>query len=433
MTRQAKKEEIGRPEVIKWVTHRAANSAIVISFVLGYLLSLMGAWSLTPILFIAFTTVNGLCGVLLWWIYVRNNMSKRQLALSLIALSLLTFVSGMSTAVGLGFNWLLYFVAVGTYFTYLSIRTAAIASGLLYLALEINMFIANGWQGVFPGWAALLAGFCFVAAFCLSNRLLKREQERSQRLIRQQEASNCELEQAHHQLQAYASEVKALAVAGERTRLAREIHDTLGHYLTILSIQLKTIGKLQERDPDRAAVEVEEAERVVAQCLQEVRNAVAALRPMSIATLNIIEALAQLGNEFRVAAPDVELTLDQDISLPPLPAELQLAFYRAAQEALTNVHKHAHATKVLVRLRYEDELLELVVRDNGKGFSHDHGRQQTVGFGLIGLRERIVLLNGQVTYGPLEPYGYRVTVRMRVPQTNTDQPRFDLVKKEEVV
>jgi signal transduction histidine kinase len=115
--------------------------------------------------------------------------------------------------------------------------------------------------------------------------------------------------------------------------------------------------------------------------------------------------------------PDTELTLDLETTLPAHSAELQLALYRAAQEALTNVRKHARATNVLLRLRYENEHLELMIRDNGQGtMAATLLPQQSSGFGLIGLRERIELLGGQVTYGPAEPAGYRVTVRIHVPR-----------------
>ena len=78
------------------------------------------------------------------------------------------------------------------------------------------------------------------------------------------------------------------------------------------------------------------------------------------------------------------------------------------------MRKHAQSSKVLVRLRYEDELLELVVLDNGSGVSSSELAKQQGGFGLIGLRERIELLGGQVTYGPAEPAGYRVSVQIHV-------------------
>ena len=138
-----------------------------------------------------------------------------------------------------------------------------------------------------------------------------------------------------------------------------------------------------------------------------------------------------MGAEFRATNPEIELILDLETTLPLLSAELQLACYRAAQEALTNVRKHAHATKVLLRLRYEDETLELMVRDNGQSIPGTRASQQTGGFGLIGLRERIELLGGQVSYGPLEPSGYCVTVLIRLPHADPDP--IHLVEQGETV
>ena len=116
---------------------------------------------------------------------------------------------------------------------------------------------------------------------------------------------------------------------------------------------------------------------------------------------------------------------------------MQVALYRAVQEALTNVRKHAHASKVLVRLRYENELLELLVLDNGRGAStSDANSQPGGGFGLVGLRERIELLGGQVAYGPAEPAGYRVTVQVPVPSAATPAKMSEgatLAEKEDAV
>ena len=234
-----------------------------------------------------------------------------------------------------------------------------------------------------------------------------------------------EREEANRQLQKYANEVEELTVDRERTRMAREIHDTLGHYLTILSIQLETIGKLQERDPARAIVEVAEARRVAAQSMQEVRNAVAALRPSSIATLSLPEALTQLASEFRNTASDTELTLDLETQLPPLSPDVQLALYRAAQEALTNIRKHSHATKVLIRLRYEKNEIELVVLNNGESAIENERRPSGSGFGLVGLRERVELLGGHVTYGNQEAQGYRVAIH--IPLLHQDKDKEDAI------
>jgi signal transduction histidine kinase len=196
--------------------------------------------------------------------------------------------------------------------------------------------------------------------------------------------------------------------------MARDIHDTLGHYLTILGIQLETIAKLQERDPGSAAAEVAKARHVVAQSMQEVRNAVSAMRSTGPATLGLPSTLSQLAEEFRSVAGDTQVAVDLETNLPPLSTDLQLALYRSAQEALTNVRKHTNATKVLLRLRYEHETIELVVLDNGANVQTNGSEHDSGGFGLLGLKERIELLGGEATYGKADPTGYRVTVRVPV-------------------
>jgi signal transduction histidine kinase len=317
---------------------------------------------------------------------------------------------------GLALDWLLFLVTIAIFFSILPTRVATGAGILLYGLMVLNLFVIDRWNWpvVYPELLSLLPAFAFVAVFSLAMRVQQEQRDRAERLLRQLEESNAELERAHKQLQEYAAQVEELTIVRERTRLAREIHDILGHHLSILNIQLETIGKLQERDPARAASELAEARRVAAQSMQEVRNAVAALRPTSIATMSLTEALEQLGKEFERNAPDTALTLDCETELPPLPPDIGLALYRAAQEALTNIRKHAQASKVLLRLRYEDGMIELLVLDNGRGASQDD-TQQGNGFGLIGLRERIELLGGQVTHGPAEQGGYRVVVRVPGP------------------
>jgi len=332
-------------------------------------------------------------------------------------LTILTVATGLLSYSGLQWDWLLYLVTISIYFMALTLRVAVISGVVLYLFMVVNLGFLNNWNWshIYLNLLSLFPAFVFVAVFSLMYRILDIQKEHAERLLHQLEESNAELGEAHKQLQSYANEVEELTIVRERTRMAREIHDTLGHYLSILTIQLETISKLQERDPARAAIEVAEARRVASQSMQEVRNAIAALRPTSIATLSLTQAISQLGSEFEQSATETRLTLDLDTQLPPISPDLQVALYRAVQEALTNVRRHAHASKVLVRLRYENDLLELVVLDNGSGASTSELDNQHGGFGLIGLRERIELLGGQVAYGPDEPAGYRVCIRIHVP------------------
>lgn len=405
-----------------WIVTRPAEIAMVLSLCLGYLAGVLAASHLTALNFFAFTMVNmlyGGCALLL----TKAREQSLWPILWAIALTLLTAASGLLALSGIWFNWLLYFVTVALYFTYLPFSRASIFFIVLYVLVVGNSYLLDMGQPLSHlDWHTLLAGFIFTSAFSFSNRLLHIERSRSRRLFHQLETSKQELEQAHTQLQQYTNEVEELTVIRERTRLAREIHDTLGHYLTIITIQLETISKLFGRDPAQALNEVEEARKVAAQAMQEVRNAVTALRPGGAAQLQPLEAFNHLGDEFRRGAPGVELVLDLDTALPPLTMEIQHTLYRVAQESLTNVRKHAQATKVLVRLRYEQETVELLVRDNGKGQEQEGKEQLTGGFGLVGLRERVELLGGQVSFGPIEPTGYRVLVRIPSPQKALERP-----------
>src|SRR6202007_457239 len=143
---------------------------------------------------------------------------------------------------------------------------------LVYIAVVLNLSWLNDWHWpqVYASLLTLFPAFLFVGLYSLIFRILEVQKERAEILLCQLEISNAELERAHAQLQDYANEVEELTIVRERTRLAREIHDTLGHSLSILNIQLETIGKLQERDPARAAAEIAEARRVAAQSMQEV-------------------------------------------------------------------------------------------------------------------------------------------------------------------
>ncbi|HXZ03179.1 MAG TPA: sensor histidine kinase [Ktedonobacteraceae bacterium] len=400
-----------------WSTTGA--SAAYISIIIGYLLTIVTSPPhLTLWNFLAFTFLQFVYCALLW-LLISRDLSNNLRFIIISVLTLLTVANGLLSFTGLQWDWLLYIVTISIYFTALSLGKAIILGVLLYLLLVGNLGYLNNWNWshIYADLLSFLPAFIFVAFFCLLIRRLNLQKEQAETLVHQLEESNAELEEAHEQLQKYATEVEELTIVRERTRMAREIHDTLGHYLSILNIQLETISKLQERDPARAAIEIAEARRVASQSMQEVRNAIAALRPMSIATLSLSQAITQLCREFELSGSEVELTLDLETQLPAVSPDLQVALYRALQESLTNVRKHAHASKVLVRLRYEYDMLELVVLDNGSGGSSSEVDTQQEGFGLTGLRERLELLGGQVTYGPVEPAGYRVSVRVQVPSS----------------
>ena len=226
------------------------------------------------------------------------------------------------------------------------------------------------------------------------------------------DVANARLAAAHTQLQEYSAQVEELSVIRERNRIAREIHDTLGHALTLLSVQLETATQLEARGDPRLHEELLQARQVAKACLTEVRHSVEALRPDEASAGSLQEQLRKLVAEFETTCRQTQITLDLEEATHPLNPEVCLTLYRCAQEALTNIRKHAHATKVLLRLSTsggEAGQVELTVLDNGQGCEPIH-EQSTSGFGLRGMRERVALLDGRLSAGPQPGHGWRVDV-----------------------
>jgi signal transduction histidine kinase len=197
-----------------------------------------------------------------------------------------------------------------------------------------------------------------------------------------------ELRRSNEQLNAYIVEVGQLATARERNRLAREVHDTLGHHLTALVVQLEIVAQLFTADPPRAQSAAAQARALAAEGLAEVRRSVAALRPSPLEDRPLADAIRQLTDTARDAGLLATLSVAGEVR--PLAPEVEAALYRAAQEALTNVRKHAHASAVAVQLVYQPQAVQLQVADNGTGRTVGGAE----GVGLRGLRERAALLGG---------------------------------------
>jgi signal transduction histidine kinase len=220
------------------------------------------------------------------------------------------------------------------------------------------------------------------------------------------EELSAQLETAHDQLAAYAIQAEELATTKERNRLAREIHDNLGHYLTVTNVQLEAARAVMETEPERALDALGKAQASTKEGLAAVRQSVASLRESPVANRTLSEALDDLLDETRAAGIVVEFTVVG--ASRKIDAKTKLTLYRVAQEGLTNVRKHARASRVDIILEYEDgDNVRLMVRDNGIGTGSTAG-----GFGLIGMLERVQLLNGdlQVETAPAKGFELKVSV-----------------------
>jgi signal transduction histidine kinase len=225
-------------------------------------------------------------------------------------------------------------------------------------------------------------------------------------LLLREQRTRRELARAHEQLQDYTAQAERLATAQERNRVARDIHDGLGHSLTVVQMQVKAARAVLPTDPAKADDVLAKAQEQAETALADVRRSVATLRePRTVPPLP--DALRALAEETSAAGVPTRFALSGEARA--LPEEAREALFRAAQEGLTNVRKHARAAAAEVVLEYADDVVRVGVHDDGIGTAD----LEPTGFGLVGLRERAAHLNGRVELDSAPGDG--CTLTMEVP------------------
>ena len=191
----------------------------------------------------------------------------------------------------------------------------------------------------------------------------------------------------------------------ERRRLRRDLHDGLGPALGSLTLQLDTARNLFKSDQSAADVLLIDLKAQVQAAIADIRRLVYELRPPTLDELGLVSALREQVTRYR--KPGLSITLNAPEHLPPLPAAVEVAIYRIAQEALTNVVRHANARHCTLSLEVDDHVC-LEIRDDGQGLAADY----RVGVGLTSMRERAAELGGTCVIGPIEAGGTRVFIRL---------------------
>src|ERR671935_3070744 len=178
----------------------------------------------------------------------------------------------------------------------------------------------------------------------------------------------------------------------ERQRLARELHDETGQALTSILLGLKTVEDAPTLEKVRAGAN--ELRELVVATLHDVRRLAVELRPKALDDFGLVAALERLGNSFSEAT-GIGVQLEAALGTERLPAEVETTLYRIVQEALTNTIKHAGARKISILLMRRGGAATAVIEDDGRGF--DPAAVQEDGLGLLGMRERVALLEGKLT------------------------------------
>jgi signal transduction histidine kinase len=232
------------------------------------------------------------------------------------------------------------------------------------------------------------------------------------RLRAQLQAQNEQLQQAEAELRRALAQEKALnqrieemATIEERIRIARDIHDSLGHTLVALNIHQTTALRLWSEDPQKAYAFVQEAKQLGADALEAVRQSVKDMRSDPLQGKLLEAAIATLVQEFHHTTgirPTYQIQLHHS-----LPHQLNTALYRIVQEGLTNILKHAEAKAVQIQIQSTSTEVRLTLADDGKGFPVT---ANLAGYGLRGMNERAIALGGQFTIDSQPGQGSQITV-----------------------
>ncbi|MDA8194002.1 MAG: sensor histidine kinase [Thermaerobacter sp.] len=308
------------------------------------------------------------------------------------AAGLVVFSVGL-TVHNTGWYWILYLVLVIQTAAIRKTRDAAVVTGLLFL-LRVANLEASPWPWPSQIFIQSLLTTVWLFMLLLAAGLVMADQAaekiRLEELARKLDSSHRELARAYTQLSESSRRAEEASVLRERARIAREIHDSLGHTMVGLMVQLEAASRTLERDVAKADVHLQHALGLAKQGTVEVRHAIKALRPPLLIPGQWLLAVDRLVDDFAIfSGVRVELRLPAEEF--GLDEEVEVAVYRGIQEGLTNAFNHGRATRVLIQVRQSGRWLFVRIRDNGQG-----SRNLAAGFGLSAMRERVQTLGGRM-------------------------------------
>ncbi len=245
---------------------------------------------------------------------------------------------------------------------------------------------------------------CFVVAGLVAAG---RRAQHTRELLTGLERAHRDLEDTHRKLRHYTARTRELAVAEERSRMAREMHDSTGHHLTAINVCLANA----ERGgpvPDQVREDIGEARQLAKQALEETRRWVRALKPLDLEGRTGAEAIGTLVESFADTGARTRFRLEG--AWPEsMDGEAELAVYRATQEGLTNALRHSGAGHIDVTLQVTDDAVAVEIADDGGGADETAAGS---GFGLTALQERLVALGGSLNCRNRPENGYVLTARV---------------------
>lgn len=255
-------------------------------------------------------------------------------------------------------------------------------------------------QTIVPLTFSYVVSTAFVMGMSYVAKMQIREKERLARL-------NGELEQAYKKLIDHSAIAQKLTIEEERTRMARELHDTLAHTLTTLIIQLETCKKLVTIDPTRLPTELEKAQELSRSGFNDIKRSIKDLRPQAMEDKSFFASIASIIHE-TMENTNVQIKFNNLISQEiDLTTQMEVALFRAVQESITNSIRHGHSDKIEMILEEKNNRLHLCIEDNGQGCSNIKK-----GYGMKGIRERIEGLEGSVSFSSAYGHGFKTEISL---------------------
>ncbi|MGD1416336.1 two-component system sensor histidine kinase LnrJ [Bacillus stercoris] len=270
---------------------------------------------------------------------------------------------------------------------------------ILFLIVLIRTYAMFGNEFVIDH----LTSMTFVVFCGVVGKLIRKlldAQETAKQQYRELTESHLALSAAHEELHLYAKQIEELTAIHERNRMAREIHDTVGHKMTALLVQLQLLREWQKRDSQKADETVGVCDTLAREALDDVRLSVRTLQTENDPSL--IESLKQLTEDFyKNAGVTTEFAVSGDPAIIPL--SLHPTLIRTVQEALTNAKRHGGATACSIKLACTTDSVSLVIKDDGKG-----NPEAALGFGLLNMKKRAAEHGGMICFESERDQGFTV-------------------------
>ena len=275
-----------------------------------------------------------------------------------------------------------------TYLVYFQRDIQSILSGIKNMLSSLNTFV-------------------FLVYVITVVQIQMSENERILSLNNQLNSANRELQEAYVQLEEYAKESEQMVQTRERNRLAREIHDTLGHALTGIITGIEACTALMDVAPDATKIQLNAIAEVARQGVTDVRRSVNALRPDALEKLDLEHAITRTISEMRLAT-SADIDYQCTTPLDCFSEDEEDIIYRIVQESITNSIRHGKANHIVIRINRENNMLHIHIKDNGIGCV-----DVKKGFGLHHMEERMEMLNGSLSYDGKDGFTIDATIPIR--------------------